>query len=60
MNTTRNTALAAMQYGKHVLIEKPMCLTHQEAEAIINARHDAGVQVMVGYMRVSDKNLGLP
>src|SRR6266478_5177897 len=46
-----NTALAAMQYGKHVLIEKPMCLTHQEAEAIINARHDAGVQVMVGYMR---------
>jgi len=49
-----------MQYGKHVLIEKPMCLTHQEAEAIINARHDAGVQVMVGYMRVSDKNLGLP
>ena len=46
-----NTALAAMQYGKHVLIEKPMCLTRQEAEAIINARHDAGVQVMVGYMR---------
>ena len=46
-----STALAAMQYGKHVLIEKPMCLTRQEAEAIINARHDAGVQVMVGYMR---------
>jgi predicted dehydrogenase len=46
-----STALAAIQYGKHVLIEKPMCLTRQEAEAIINARHDAGVQVMVGYMR---------
>ena len=46
-----NTALAAMQYGKHVLIEKPMCLTRQEAEAIINARNEAGVQVMVGYMR---------
>src|SRR2546422_6442561 len=46
-----DSALAALQYGKHVLIEKPMCLTHQEAEAIINARHDAGVQVMVGYMR---------
>jgi predicted dehydrogenase len=28
-----------------------MCLTHQEAEAIIKARKEAGVQVMVGYMR---------
>src|SRR6266568_6255531 len=46
-----DSALAALQHGKHVLIEKPMCLTRQEAEAIINARHDAGVQVMVGYMR---------
>jgi predicted dehydrogenase len=46
-----DTALAAIQHGKHVLIEKPMCLTRQEAEAIINARNGAGVQVMVGYMR---------
>lgn len=46
-----DSALAAMQHGKHVLIEKPMCLTHQEAEAIIKARNEAGVQVMVGYMR---------
>jgi predicted dehydrogenase len=28
-----------------------MCLTRQEAEAIIKARDEAGVQVMVGYMR---------
>jgi len=46
-----DTALAALGQGKHVLIEKPMCLTHQEAEAIIKARNEAGVQVMVGYMR---------
>src|SRR6266478_1259798 len=46
-----DTALAAIRHGKHVLIEKPMCLTRQEAEAIINARNEAGVQVMVGYMR---------
>src|SRR6266702_4265305 len=46
-----DSALAAMQHGKHVLIEKPMCLTRQEAEAIIKARDEAGVQVMVGYMR---------
>src|SRR5882672_3749586 len=46
-----DAALAAIQHGKHVLIEKPMCLTRQEAEAIIKARDEAGVQVMVGYMR---------
>src|SRR5438105_12824903 len=46
-----DSALAAIQYGKHVLVEKPMCLTRQEAEAIIQARDEAGVQVMVGYMR---------
>ncbi len=46
-----DSALAAIQYGKHVLIEKPMCLTRREAEAIIKARNEAGVQVMVGYMR---------
>jgi predicted dehydrogenase len=46
-----DTALAAIGRGKHVLIEKPMCLTRQEAETIIKARDEAGVQVMVGYMR---------
>jgi predicted dehydrogenase len=46
-----DAALAALEHGKHVLIEKPMCLTRQEAEAIIKARNEAGVQVMVGYMR---------
>ena len=46
-----DSALAAIRHGKHVLIEKPMCLTRQEAEAIIKARDEAGVQVMVGYMR---------
>src|SRR5437660_3906534 len=46
-----DSALAAIQYGKHVLIEKPMCLTRQEAETIIKAREEAGVKVMVGYMR---------
>ena len=43
--------IAAAQSGKHVLVEKPMCLTFAEAEAIIRARDETGVQVMVGYMR---------
>ena len=46
-----DSALAAIRQGKHVLIEKPMCLARQEAEAIIKARDGAGVKVMVGYMR---------
>jgi len=44
-------AIAAMRAGKHVLIEKPMCLTLREADAIIAERDKAGVQAMVGYMR---------
>jgi len=44
-------AIAAVEAGKHVLIEKPICLTLAEAEAIIRARDVAEVQVMVGYMR---------
>ncbi len=46
-----DAALAAIQHGKHVLIEKPMCLTHREAASIIAARDEADVLVMVGYMR---------
>lgn len=45
-----HTILAA-QHGKHVLVEKPMCITLREAEGIIRARDAAGVQVMVAYMR---------
>lgn len=44
-------ASAAMQAGKHVLVEKPMCLTLADAEAMIQARDAAGVQLFVGYMR---------
>src|SRR5258708_19504648 len=36
-----NTPLAAMQYGKHVLIQKPMSLTPHEPQPIINPRPDA-------------------
>ncbi|HEX2281996.1 MAG TPA: Gfo/Idh/MocA family oxidoreductase [Thermomicrobiales bacterium] len=43
--------IAAARSGKYVLVEKPMCLTLAEAEAIIRARDETGVQVMVAYMR---------
>ncbi len=43
--------IAAAGQGKHVLVEKPMCLSPAEADAIIRARDEAGVRVMVAYMR---------
>ena len=44
-------ALAAIAVGKHVLIEKPMCMTLREADEISAAQEHAGVTVQVGYMR---------
>ncbi|SCM74975.1 putative Oxidoreductase [uncultured Pleomorphomonas sp.] len=46
-----DTALKAIAAGKHVLIEKPMCITEAEAEALAVAEKEKGVVVMVGYMR---------
>jgi predicted dehydrogenase len=45
------TAIAALDRGVHVLVEKPMCLSPREAEAIVGARDRSGAIVMVGYMR---------
>ncbi|SLJ90495.1 MULTISPECIES: Gfo/Idh/MocA family protein [unclassified Paenibacillus] len=44
-------AIAAANNNKHVLIEKPMCLTEAEADAIIEAQNKNNVKVLVGYMR---------
>jgi predicted dehydrogenase len=46
-----DAVIAAAYNGKHVLVEKPMCLNLNEAQAIIQARDDGDVRVMVGYMR---------
>lgn len=43
--------LAALAAGKHVLVEKPMCLTLREADEIQTAQAQAGVIVQVGTMR---------
>ncbi|MBB6734109.1 Gfo/Idh/MocA family protein [Cohnella zeiphila] len=44
-------AIAAARSGKHVLVEKPMTLTVADADAMIRARDESGVRIMVGYMR---------
>jgi len=44
-------AVAAMEAGKHVLIEKPMCLTLADADRLIAVAARTGVTAQVGYMR---------
>jgi predicted dehydrogenase len=43
--------LDAIAAGKHVLVEKPMCVTRREAEQIVAAQKKSGLTVQVGYMR---------
>jgi predicted dehydrogenase len=44
-------SIAAAERGKHVFVEKPMCVTVREAEAMATAAERAGVVLMVGYMK---------
>jgi predicted dehydrogenase len=43
--------LAAIEAGKHVLVEKPMCMNQREAKEISAAQQKNQVVVQVGYMR---------
>ena len=42
-------AVEAMKQGCHVLIEKPMALTVEDCDAIVNASQEYGVKVCVGH-----------
>ncbi len=43
--------IAAAAAGKHIFCEKPFTMTKAEAERVIAAANDAGVQAVVGYNR---------
>jgi predicted dehydrogenase len=43
--------IQALEQGKNVFVEKPLCLTGEELDAIIEAQQKHGCQVMVGYNR---------
>jgi predicted dehydrogenase/threonine dehydrogenase-like Zn-dependent dehydrogenase len=46
--------IAALGAGKHVFVEKPLCLTEQELNAVLEAYADAardGLHLMVGFNR---------
>ena len=42
-------AIAAAEAGKHLIIEKPICLTYEDAKRIRAAVRKAGVSVCVGF-----------
>jgi predicted dehydrogenase len=47
-------AIEAARAGLHVLVEKPMCFSTAEAEAMIEAADTAGVTLMVAYNKRYD------
>lgn len=47
----RDTTIAALDAGLHVLLEKPAALTLADIDSMAAAREAAGKSVMVGYMR---------
>lgn len=49
-----DAAVAALDAGKHVFIEKPVCYSLREADAIAGAAGRAGVVAQAGYMKVYD------
>ena len=47
-------AVAAAQAGRHVFVEKPMCLSVDEGTEMVEAAESADVALMVGYMKRFD------
>ena len=52
--THASIVIAAAQAGKHILCEKPMALTLDEADAMISTARQAGVVLQIGFMRRFD------
>lgn len=52
--THAEIALAAMDLGLHVFVEKPLCISPEDADAICTRRDATGLTVQVGYMKRYD------
>ncbi len=50
-NTHFEYTLAALKAGKHVFVEKPLCMTEKELEEVSTLQAQTGKMVMVGFNR---------
>lgn len=50
-NTHAEISIAALRAGKHVLVEKPLCKTVEEALAVEEAVKESGKTLQVGFVR---------
>jgi predicted dehydrogenase len=48
--THYDLAATALRAGKHVFVEKPMCMTSEEAEALVRLANECGRSLMVGHL----------
>lgn len=46
----RDVVMQAIEYGKHVLVEKPIAFTEEEAVEMINAAKEKGVKLATGHV----------
>jgi len=53
-NTHAPISIAALQAGKHVLVEKPLCRTVEEAYEVERAVRESGKLLQVGFVRRYD------
>jgi glucose-fructose oxidoreductase len=57
-NLHRDFTVAAARHGVHVLCEKPMAITEEECETMIDAASSAGIRLMIGYrLHLEEANL---
>lgn len=58
-NTHAEISIAALEAGKHVLVEKPLCRTVEEALLVQEAALKSGKLLQVGFVRRYDTNAQL-
>ncbi|XID90140.1 Gfo/Idh/MocA family protein [Paenibacillaceae bacterium WGS1546] len=56
-NTHAPISIAALRAGKHVLVEKPLCRTVEEAHEVERAVRETGKLLQVGFVRRYDPNV---